>query len=95
MIDLRLVAANGLWIVGASMTLAAFSYYSWLAQSRRRRVRDVLQGTRGWPLARAGGLWLVASGFLMMETTGRWMWWGWLALWVSQSYELWRLRPRT
>ena len=47
MIDLRLVTVHGLWIVGASILLAAFSYDHWLAQSRRRRARDVLRGTPG------------------------------------------------
>lgn len=34
MIDLRLVAVHGLWIVGASIMLAAFSYSQWRAQSQ-------------------------------------------------------------
>ncbi len=47
MIDLRLVTAHGLWIVGASIVLAAISYSNWSAQSRRRRVQDVRRGTPG------------------------------------------------
>jgi hypothetical protein len=38
MIDWYLVATSGLWILGASILLAAFSYHQWLAGERGRRL---------------------------------------------------------
>jgi putative inorganic carbon (HCO3(-)) transporter len=75
-IDLRLVTAHGLWIVGASVLVAALSYHyhTWLAQSRRRRVRDVLRGTSGvtaWQNAAAPLIVLVMAPALLFPTPAR------------------------
>ena len=91
MIDVRFVVAHGLWILGASVVLAAFSLYDWLARTRQR---EVLREERGWKLSAAAGLLLVASGFLLMESTRWWVWCGWLAIWGSAGRDLWRLRAR-
>lgn len=47
MIDVRFVVAHSLWILGAAVALAAFSYYNWLAGEQRRRLREVLRTERG------------------------------------------------
>lgn len=95
MIDVRFVFAHGLWILGTAVAVAAFSFYDWLARARQRRLREVLREARGWKLSAAGGLLLLASGFLLMESTRWWVWCGWLAVWAGAGYDLWRLRVRS
>jgi hypothetical protein len=42
MIDWPQVLANAVWISGAALALATFSYASWLASLRNERLRDTL-----------------------------------------------------
>ena len=42
MIDWPQVLANAVWISGAALALATFSYASWLASLRDERLRDTL-----------------------------------------------------
>lgn len=43
MIDWVLVLTNAIWISGAALALAVFSYANWLATLQAARWRDVLQ----------------------------------------------------
>jgi succinate dehydrogenase hydrophobic anchor subunit len=43
MIDWPQVLANAVWIVGAALALATFSYASWLASLRKEHLRDTLR----------------------------------------------------
>ncbi len=61
MIDWFYVARNALWILGASLIVAAFSYASWRADGRRLSVREVLiQGP--YAVAWEAGLLLICLG---------------------------------
>jgi hypothetical protein len=72
MTHVRLVIAHGLWILGAAVVLAAFSYYQWLAQEHQVPVCQMLRIARGWRVSLAGGILKVASGFLLMEGSRWW-----------------------
>jgi hypothetical protein len=39
MIDVRFVIAHSLWILGAAVALAAFSYHAWRAGERQMPLR--------------------------------------------------------
>ena len=95
MIDVRFVIAHSLWIIGAAVVLAAFSYYDWLAREQRRPLRHVLRAQRGWKVSMAGGVLLVASGFLLMESARWWERALWLLVWAGTAFDLWRLRSAT
>jgi hypothetical protein len=95
MIDVRFVIAHGLWILGAAVALAAFSYYNWLAREQHRSLRHVLRSEWGWKVSVAGGVLLVASGFLLMEGTRWWERGLWLLVWAGTAFDLWRLRSAT
>ena len=92
MIDVRFVIAHGLWILGAAVALAAFSYYDWWARAQGRRRRDVFRTARGWRMSLAGGLLLVASGFLLMEGARWWERGVWLLVWAGGAFDLWAAR---
>ena len=92
MIDVRFVIAHGLWILGAALALAAFSYYGWCARVQGRRRRDVFRTARGWKMSLAGGLLLVASGFLLMEGARWWERGVWLLVWGRGAFDLWTAR---
>ena len=70
MIDWPQVLANAVWIVGAALALATFSYASWLASLREARLRDTLRQTSLQLLLRAAamlfclGLGLTANSLL-------------------------------
>ncbi len=95
MIDVRFVIAHGLWILGAAVALAAFSYYDWLAGERQMPLRQMLRVARGWKASIGGGVLLVASGFLLMEGTRWWERGLWLLVWAGAAFDLWRLRSAT
>ena len=79
MIDWYLVATSALWILGASILLAAFSYHQWLAGERGRRLRDQWR-ERSWQRASAAGMLLFCLGFGL---SGGSRWWervAWLVL---------------
>ena len=89
MIDVRLVLAHGLWILGAATGLAAFSYYDWLARAQGRPRREVMRAERGWTLGVAGGVLLAASGCLLMESATWWERGIWLVVWMGAARQLW------
>ena len=61
---------------------------------RQRGRRDQRQRVRGLTVSLAGGLVLVASGFLLMPST-RWLEHGiWTAGWPDAAWVLWRQRLR-
>jgi hypothetical protein len=93
-IDVRSVIAHSLWILGVAVVLAAFSYYDWWAREGRRR-RDVFRSARGWKMSLAGGLLLIASGFLLMEGTHWWARGLWLLVWAGAAFGLWRTPSAT
>ena len=92
MIDVRFVIAHSLWILGAAVALAAFSYYQWLAGERQMPLRQMLASARGWKLSIAGAVLLAASGFLLMEGTRWWERGIWLVVWGGAAFDVWRLR---
>ena len=79
MIDVWGVVANGVWILGLAVLLAAFSWASWVASVERGRVRTVL-GRPGARRALGLGLVLFCAG---LAATGR-TWWE-RALWALLS----------
>jgi hypothetical protein len=95
MIDVRFVIAHSLWILGAAVALAAFSYYQWLAGEQQKPLRHVLRAAWGWKVSIAGAMILVASGFLLMEGTRWWERGLWLLVWAGAAFDLWRLRRQT
>jgi hypothetical protein len=95
MIDVRFVIAHSLWILGAAVALAAFSYYDGLARERQMPLRQMLRVAWGWKVSIAGGVLLVASGFLLMEGTRWWERGLWLSVWAGAAFDLWRLRSAT
>jgi hypothetical protein len=92
MIDIWLVASNGLWIAGLSVLLATLSWASWAASLERAdgvRLGTVLDRPglrRAWGL----GLVLFCAG---MAATGR-AWWEW-TLWlvVAVASAIYAFRP--
>jgi hypothetical protein len=70
MIDWYFVVAHALWILGASIVLAAFGYHRWLAQETGARLRDTL-ACRSWDLTSAGGMVLVSLGVCLTQLE----WW--------------------
>jgi len=95
MIDVRFVIAHSLWILGAAVVLAAFSYYRWLALDQRTPLGQVLRTERKWKVSIAGGILLVASGFLLMESARWWERGLWLVVGVGTARDLWRMRSTT
>ena len=84
MIDWWAVATTGLWILGMSILLAAFSYHDWLARETGRRRRDLFNefsfrlpctcgiflACVGWGLGQAGRWWERAFFFLIAASFG-------------------------
>jgi hypothetical protein len=87
MIDWYLVATSALWILGASILLAAFSYHKWAAGERGVRLRDQWH-ERSWQLASAAGMLLFCLGFGLSEGSRWWERVLWLALAVSFAAQL-------
>lgn len=87
MIDVWGVVANGVWIVGLAVLLAALSWASWVASVEGGRFRTVL-GRPGIQRALGLGLVLFCAG---LAATGRTWWeralWGGLsALFAAQAW---------
>lgn len=91
MIDWPQVLANAVWISGAALALATFSYASWLASMRDERLRDTLgQATlqlslRGAAVLICLGLGLTANNLL--ETV---LWLALAGLSAAAFISLWR-----
>lgn len=64
MIDWWFVAVNGLWIFGASIFVATFSYHRWLAVETERRMREVFR-ERSWQITYPLGATLFCVGWLL------------------------------
>jgi len=93
MIDVQFVIAHSLWILGAAVALAAVSYYQWL-ESGRCPCATSCEPSVGWKASFAGGVLLVASGFLLMDGTRWWERGLWLLVWAGAAFDLWRCGGR-
>jgi hypothetical protein len=88
-IDWFSVGANALWIIGAAIIVATFSFANWLAHVRDQRTRHLL-GTAAFQIPFAIGLLLISLGLLLVSR-------GWLehVLWAFLSilflWQLWVL----
>lgn len=84
MIDWYAVAVNSLWILGASIVLAGFSWLDWVARdtgtSRRQLFKQSL-----WRLPFYGGMELVSLGLGLGRGLAWWEHgvWGALAVWFG------------
>ncbi len=61
MIDWVSVIANGFWIAGLALVLAALSYYNWHADQQKRALREEF-GSAPFQKAVAAGLLLIGIG---------------------------------
>jgi hypothetical protein len=85
MIDWSYVAVHSLWIVGASILLAAFSWHDWVARRTRRPRREVMREAVSWQLSRSGACLLIAVSQACMTHRAAWhriLWWL-LAAWFA------------
>jgi len=69
MIDVWAIVANGLWVAGAAVVLATFSWAHWAASQEEERFRDVL--LRPW-VQRMWGLGLALFFGGMAATSDVW-----------------------
>jgi hypothetical protein len=69
MINWASVAANSLWILGCSVTLAAFSFASWAASENKQKLRRALRSPGVW-LALHIGLVLICAGLAATSQHG-------------------------
>lgn len=87
MIDWYSLSCNGIWILGASIVLAAFSYHHWLSGETGRTLRRVFE-ERSWRLSFPTGMLLFCVGWLLAQSD---RWWE-RALWgVLAASFLWQL----
>ena len=87
MIDWAMAAANGLWIAGLSMVVAAFSYHDWVARAMGRRRRELFE-QRTWQLPWSAGMCLTCAGWGLSQASHGWD----RALWfVLGGWFAWRL----
>ena len=71
MIDWWSVAFNALWILGASILVAAFSYHHWLAGETGRTLRQAF-GDLPWRTSNLLGVTLVCVGWMLGQTHSWW-----------------------
>ena len=71
--------------------LTTFSYYDWLAREQRRRRHEVIRRARGWKVGMNGGLLLIATSFLTIESTPWWPRGIWLTAWILLAFGVWRV----
>lgn len=90
MIDWRMVASNGLWILGLSVLLAAFSYHDWLAGTSGRRRRDLFKEP-SFLLPCTSGLFLTCVGWGLGQAVRRWEKAVWFVLAATFGWETVRL----
>lgn len=90
MIDWYRLAANGLWIGGLSIVVAAFSYHDWVARETGRRRRDLFTA-RSWRLPWTTGMCLTCVGWGLSQATRRFEPWLWLALGGWFAWDMVRL----
>jgi hypothetical protein len=90
LIDWWMVATNGLWILGLSIVLAAFSYHDWLARETGRRRRDLFK-ERSWRLPWVSGMFLACVGWGLAQDTRLWGKSFWFALATMFGWQMVRL----
>jgi multisubunit Na+/H+ antiporter MnhB subunit len=81
------LAFNGLWVLGAAVILAAFSFTSYEAQRRGERLR-VRLAAPGFHLWLSVGLMFISLGLTLLEPR----WWGrvlWGVLSITNAGQLW------
>lgn len=69
MIDWLSVVANGFWIAGLALILAALSYHYWLAAQSGRALSEVLSTT---PFRKALVIGLLLIGIGLAGTSDQW-----------------------
>ena len=87
MIDWITVAFNALWIAGAAVLLAAFSYHRWLASETAVTLREVFRRA-SWKISFSAGMSLVCvgAGYGLADR-----WWErivWTGLAIAFAYQL-------
>ena len=90
MIDWYGLAANGLWIAGLSVIVAAFSYHDWVARETKQRRRDLCR-QRSWQLPWTTGMCLTCAGWGLSQASWWWETLLWLALGGWFAWDLVRL----
>jgi hypothetical protein len=86
MIDWWSVAFNALWIIGASILLASFSYHNWLARQTGQTLRDafrMISRTAAYP----GGMTLICVGWMLAQADGLWERALWIGLGLSFAWQ--------
>ena len=91
MLDVRFAVAHGLWIMGATVALAALSYHQWAATERAKSMSSVFVEPT-WQLSNAAAALMVAAGFVLMARTTWWERTLWLVVWSAAAVSVWRLR---
>ena len=87
LIDWWLVFTAGLWILGLSLVVAAFSYHRWLARENGRGLRQQFREP-SWSVSFATGMTMMCAGFGLGRDV---VWWEramWLALMLSFGWQL-------
>ena len=87
MIDWGYVATNSLWILGLSITLAAFSYHDWLRRETGQRWKEVSAGP-SWRFPFSGGMLLFCLGMGLGGDTAWWERTVWGVLTLSFTWQL-------
>jgi hypothetical protein len=90
MIDWYRLAANGLWIAGLAVIVAAFSYHDWVARETKRPRRDLFR-QRSWQLPWTAGMCLTCAGWGLSQASWWWETVLWLALGGWFAWDLVRL----
>jgi hypothetical protein len=81
------VAATGLWTIGLSILLAAFSYHDWLARETGRRRRDLFR-RRSFQLPWTSGICLTSAGWGLGQAS---WWWEKAFLFLLAAWFVWEL----
>ena len=96
-IDWLFVAVHSLWILGLSISLAAFSYHNWLRQELGRTLRAQWREP-AWRVPHFAGLLLVAISIVLMKPSSWWerVLWSILAIiWARDIHSGWKLWHRS
>jgi hypothetical protein len=92
-IDWPDVFVHSLWILGAALVLAAFSYSDWMRRERGRPLREQWRRQPQWRALTGAGLVLIAASFVMMRGAAWWerlLWTALGAVWVREAVRAWR-----
>jgi hypothetical protein len=92
MIDWPQVLANAVWISGAALALATFSYANWLSSTRDERLRDTLgQATLQLSLRGAAALVCLGLGLTANSLLETILWLALAVLSAAAFISLWRI----